>query len=86
MKPLIRRTALVLALLFLSSAGWAWIDLLEQGNVLANPQIKPALAWLTTGLMFLALGLRGWRSRSRRGNAQQPDKLPERREGKPPQS
>jgi hypothetical protein len=86
MKPFIRRTALVLALIFLSGAGLAWIELLKQGNVLSNPQFKPASAWLTTGLMFLALGLRGWRSRSGRASAQQPDKLTEGRAEKTSQS
>ncbi len=65
MKPFIRRTALVLAFLFLSGAAAAWIDLLKQGDILSNPRLKPASAWLTTGLMFLALGLRSWRSRSK---------------------
>ncbi len=84
MKPFIRRTALVLASLFLGGAAVAWIDLLKQGDILSNPQLKSASAWLTTGLMFLALGLRGWRSGSRHPTTYQPDKLTERAEKTPP--
>lgn len=75
-----RFTALLLAVLFLGGAVFAWIDLLKQGNLLSNPQLKPAAAWLTTGLMFLALGLRGWRFHSGRSNTQRPGAPSERRE------
>jgi len=66
MKPFFRVTSLLLAILFLAAAAFAWIDLLKHGDLLSDPRLKPASAWLTAGLMFLALGLRGWRPRARR--------------------
>lgn len=80
MRRFVRFTALLLAVLFLGGAVFAWMDLLKQGNLLSNPQLKPASAWLTTGLMFLALGLRGWRFRSRRFDAERPGAPSKRRE------
>jgi hypothetical protein len=56
-------TALFLAILFLTGAGFAWFDVSTHGNILGNPELKFATGWLMTGLMFLALGLRGWRWR-----------------------
>lgn len=61
MKPFVRITAVVLALLFLSGAALAWFDVLTHENILANPELKFAAGWLMTGLMFLALALRGRR-------------------------
>jgi hypothetical protein len=65
MKPFVRITAVVLAVLFLLGAGLAWLDVLTHGNILVNPELKTATGWLMTGLIFLALGLRGWRRRKR---------------------
>lgn len=81
MRPFVRFTALLLAILFLGGTLFAWIDILKQGNLLSNPQLISASAWLTTGLMFLALGLRGWRFRSGRSNAERPEAPTEWREG-----
>jgi hypothetical protein len=63
MKPFVRITAVVLALLFLLGAGVAWFDVLTDENILANPELKLAGGWLMTGLMLLALAIRGWRRR-----------------------
>jgi hypothetical protein len=63
MKPFVRLTALLLAILFLAGAGFAWFDVLTHDNILANSESKTAGGWLLTGLMLLALGLRGWRPR-----------------------
>jgi hypothetical protein len=61
MKRFVRVTALLLAALFLTGAAFAWIDLWKRENLLTDPLLKPAAGFLTTGLMFLAVGLRGWR-------------------------
>ena len=66
MKPFVRITALVLGILFLIGAAVAWLELLKYGDWLSGPGLKQAAGWLLTGLMFLALGLRGWRSRGNR--------------------
>jgi uncharacterized membrane protein YciS (DUF1049 family) len=72
MKPFFRITSLVLGILFLIGAAFAWIDLLKYGDPLSDPGLKPAAGWLLTGLMFLALGFRGWRShRNRRAETPQ---------------
>ena len=63
MKPFVRYTALVLGILFLSGAGFAWFDVLTHENVLNNPELKIAAGWLMTGLMLLGLSVRGWRGR-----------------------
>jgi hypothetical protein len=63
MKPFVRFTALALALLFLSGAALAAFDVLTHENMLRNPELKFAGGWLTSGLMLLALGMRGWRRR-----------------------
>ncbi len=65
MKPVFRVVSIVLALLFLTGAAFAWTDVLSHDNLLANPLLKTASGLLMTGLMFLALGLRGWRPRKR---------------------
>jgi hypothetical protein len=66
MTSFVRYTALVLGMLFLSAAGLAWFDVLTHENVLTNPELKIASGWLMTGLMLLALGMRGWRRRRER--------------------
>jgi hypothetical protein len=63
MKPFVRFAALVLAILFLTGAGFAWFDVLTHENILTNPELKIASGWLMTGLMLLALAMRGWRRR-----------------------
>jgi hypothetical protein len=65
MKPVFRVVSIVLALLFLTGAAFAWTDVLSHDNLLANPLLKTASGLLMTGLMFLALGLRGWRPQKR---------------------
>ena len=67
MKPIFRFVSLVMALLFLTGAAFAWTNLLGHENLLADPLLKTASGFLMTGLMFLALGLRGWRPRKRQG-------------------
>ncbi len=61
MKPFVRFTALAMAILFLFGGGLASFDVLTHENILAKPELKLAGGWLMTGLMFLALALRGWR-------------------------
>ena len=63
MKPFVRRTALLLASVFLAGAGFAWFDVLTHENVLANPELNNAGDWLLTGFLLLALGLRSRRPR-----------------------
>jgi hypothetical protein len=65
MKPIFRFTSIVMALLFLTGAAFAWTNLLSHENLLADPLLKTASGLLMTGLVFLALGLRGWRPRRR---------------------
>jgi len=64
-KPFVRYTALVLGILFLSGAGFAWFDVLTHDNVFNNPELKIAAGWLITGLMLLGFSVRGWRGRKR---------------------
>ena len=68
MKPFVRYTALILALLFLAGAGIAWFDLLQEGNLLANPKTKATTGLLVPGVMFLALALRGRHRRKPTGS------------------
>jgi len=63
MKPYIRITALILGLLFISAAAAAGVELWREGDLLANPKLKPAAAWLMSGALFLAIGLKGLRRR-----------------------
>jgi len=65
-KPFIYYTSLVLALLFLIVAASAWIEVLRHGDFFAHPLTKSAAGWSMTGLMFLAVGLRGWRRGDRK--------------------
>jgi hypothetical protein len=71
-KPFVRYTALFLAIVFLSGAAFVWFDVLTHDNVFTNPELKIAAGWLTTGLMLLALGLRG-RRRNRRNAISAPE-------------
>jgi len=59
MKPFVRYTAFFLAVVFLSGAALVWFDVLTHDNILTNPELRTAAGWLTTGLMLLALALRG---------------------------
>jgi hypothetical protein len=72
MKPFVRYTALFLAIVFLSGAAFVWFDVFTHDNVFTNPELKIAAGWLTTGLMLLALGLRG-RRRNRRSAISAPE-------------
>jgi len=63
MKPIVRSTILFFAIVFLGGAVFAWFDVLTHDNILTNPELKFATGWLMTGLMFLGLGMRGWRWR-----------------------
>ena len=65
MKPYIRVTALTLGALFLIAAVAAGVELWREGDLLANPKLKAAAAWLMSAALFLAIGLRGWRRRRR---------------------
>jgi hypothetical protein len=65
-KPFICYTSLVLALLFLIVAASAWIEVFHHEDFFANPLTKSAAGWSMTSLMFLAVGLRGWRRRDRK--------------------
>lgn len=65
MKPSVVYSALALAILFLTGAAFAGAELLQEGNLLTNPKLKPALGFLVTGFVFLGIGLRGWRTRRR---------------------
>lgn len=62
MKPFVRYSAFVLALIFLAGAALAWFELLHESDLLNNPKVKPATGFLVTGLMFLGVALRGWRA------------------------
>jgi len=66
MKPFVVYTALALAIIFLTGALLAGVEVLQEEHLLANPKLKPALGFLVTGGMFLGIGLRGWRARRRR--------------------
>lgn len=61
MKPFVRYTAFFLAVVFLSGAAFVWFDVLTHDNIFTNPELKTAAGWLTTGLMLLALAMRGRR-------------------------
>ena len=59
----VRVTAAMLSALFLLAAAAAAVELWREGELLANPKLKIAAAWLTSGAIFLAIALRGWRRR-----------------------
>jgi hypothetical protein len=65
-KPFIYYTSFFLALLFLIVAASAWTEVFDHGDIFAHPLTKSAAGWSMTGLMFLAVGLRGWRSANRK--------------------
>jgi hypothetical protein len=69
MKPFIWITALVLSLPFLGGAIFTAYDVLGRQEILTNPESKVAVGWLFTGLMFLAMGMRGWRAHRRKIDA-----------------
>jgi hypothetical protein len=64
-KPFIWITALVLSLPFLGGAVFTAYDVLGSHDILTNPESKVAVGWLFTGLMFLAMGVRGCKSHRR---------------------
>jgi hypothetical protein len=66
MKAFIWITALLLSLPFIGGAVFAAYNVLGRPDILTNPESKIALGWLFTGLMFLAVGVRGWKSRRRK--------------------
>lgn len=79
MKPFVRYTALFLAIVFLAGDGLVWFEVLSHENILNNPQLKIASGWLATGLMLLALGLRGFRRQRRQSHSNEesrPDRPP----------
>jgi hypothetical protein len=65
-KPFVYYTSLVLGLSFLILAAFAWTEVFDHGDFFTNPLTKSAAGWSMTGLMLLAVGLRGWRSGSRK--------------------
>jgi len=65
-KPFIYYTSLALALSFLIVAASAWIEVFHHGDFFTHPLTKSAAGWSMTGLMLLAVGLRGWRHRDRK--------------------
>ena len=54
---------------FLGGAVFTAYDVLGSHDILTNPESKVAVGWLFTGLMFLAMGVRGWRSHRRKIDA-----------------
>ena len=69
MKAFVWITALILSLPFLGGAVFTACDVLGRPDILTNPESKVAIGWLFTGLMFLAMGLRGWKSQRRKIDA-----------------
>jgi hypothetical protein len=62
MKTYVRVTALILALVFIAAAAAAAVELWREGEILYNPRLKTAAGWLMSGMLFLAIGLKGfWR-------------------------
>ena len=62
MKPFVWVTALLLAVIFLAGAAFTGLDVLTHANVFQNPELKIAAGWLVSGLLFLSLGVRGWKA------------------------
>jgi hypothetical protein len=71
MKPFLRYTALALALVFLSGGCIACIDLIRKEVEVSDPLWRTAAGFLTTGAIFLALGLRGLRFRARSASSEE---------------
>jgi uncharacterized PurR-regulated membrane protein YhhQ (DUF165 family) len=65
MKPFVWVTALLLASIFLAGAIFAAVDVLSRAHGLNDPELKVAAGWLVTGLIFLSLGMRGWKTHRR---------------------
>ena len=72
MKPFIWRTALIFALVFLTGTAFIAFDVLTTSGHSTNPESKVAVGWLSTGLMFLGLGVRGWRAQRKRDAGNKP--------------
>ena len=70
MKPFVWITALIFACLFLAGVVVTAVDLWGRPDILTNPESKIAVGWLVTGLMFLGLGIRGWRAHRRKRDAE----------------
>ena len=66
MKPFVWVTALLLAVIFLAGAAFTGLDVLTHADVLKNPELKIAAGWLVSGLLFLSLGMRGWKRHRRK--------------------
>ena len=69
MRPFVRYSALLLAIIFLVFDGLVWFQVLTHENIFNNPQLKAASGWLATGLMLLALGLKGFGAQRRRAGS-----------------
>ena len=65
MKSFVIYTALFMGILFVTVAAFAWFDVLQHGEFFSNPLVKTAAGWSMTGLMLLAVGIRGLRQRKR---------------------
>ena len=65
-KPFVWVTALLLAVIFLAGAAFTGLDVLSQANILQNAELKIAAGWLVSGLLFLSLGLHGWKAHRRK--------------------
>ena len=59
----VRVTALLLGALFLIAAVTGVVELWREADLLTNPKLKIAAAWLMSAAIFFAIGLRGWFSR-----------------------
>jgi hypothetical protein len=66
MKKFVWVTALLLAVIFLAGAALTGLDVLTHADVLKNPELKIAAGWLVSGLLFLSLGVRGWKTHLRK--------------------
>ena len=67
MKPFVWITALVLSLPFLGGAVFTGLRCFGPSRTFSPiPESKIAVGWLFTGLMFLAMGVRGWKSHRRK--------------------
>ena len=66
MRPFVWITALLVAGIFLAGALFTGLDVLSHAEVLKNPELKIAAGWLVSGLLFLSLGVRGWKAHRRK--------------------